>query len=258
MRCGNVRTIRFISLNKARACFHCSKTPRPLVEVQSRMREVGFEIVDERAYVNLQAAIPCRCLRCLRVTDRSPTGIIQGGGCAWCAGVSPEEAVRRARAAGAEPLEPYPGKVTSPWLMRLPCGHGAHKKLVSLPLRADKCGVCTPRGQSPTAPAHLYVISHDKFGAVKFGIRWRGERIRSHTRWGWEVYDELSFATGREARTVETTALRYVRKTLRLPPFLSREDMPQDGWTETVNRARFSEVQAFLLARAVARSRRAA
>ncbi len=74
------------------------------------MREGGVEPVDP--YKNTSVPWRCRCLTCGReVTPRLDNVRAGHAACGYCAGliVDPDEAAAVMRAAGLEPLGPYPG-----------------------------------------------------------------------------------------------------------------------------------------------------
>ena len=73
-----------------------------------------------------------------------------------------------------------------------------------------------------------------KIGVGNFVKNPKSDRIRAHTRKKWRVLQVWNFDTGAEAYAREQEVLTYVRLNLKLPSFLSKEDMPQGGWTETI------------------------
>jgi hypothetical protein len=109
------------------------------------MLDAGLEPLEP--YPGVNAPWRCTCLAC--GNQRAPTlSRVRGGGgcrrCGWERGArkqrgDPEQAAAEMRAAGAEPLEPYPG-VNQPWKCRcLKCGAVTSPSLTSV--RAGN-GVC--------------------------------------------------------------------------------------------------------------------
>lgn len=88
------------------------------------------------------------------------------------------------------------------------------------------------------APALVYVITHPALGAVKVGVSdAAGERIAVHRRAGWQLIAAFQVAAD-AAAAIEDDVLSWWRRDLGLPPYLTRDQMPQDGWTETVAASR--------------------
>jgi hypothetical protein len=79
-----------------------------------------------------------------------------------------------------------------------------------------------------------YVLLHPGFRAVKVGYTTpRAKRLTGFGRGGWQVYRMLEVATHGAARDVEQAALFEIRFRKLVPPYLTREQMPLLGWTET-------------------------
>lgn len=89
----------------------------------------------------------------------------------------------------------------------------------------------------------VYLVHHQEMNAVKIGIG-GAERQRCHVGRGWVVIDTWDFDTPDEARQAE-------RRVLDLwdgwTGYLTAEQMPQRGWTETVD-ARVYDAAAVQLA----------
>jgi len=84
------------------------------------------------------------------------------------------------------------------------------------------------------APALVYVITHADLCAAKIGVSDpAGARIAQHRRAGWQLIAAFRVAA-EEAAAIVDDVLRWWRADLGLPAFLTSDQMPQDGWTETV------------------------
>lgn len=80
----------------------------------------------------------------------------------------------------------------------------------------------------------LYIIYHKGFDAIKVGIGdITGRRFRQHRTKGWELVSFWYFSNEREARRVESLVVNRLRN--KYGHFLNKEDMPQNGYTETFN-----------------------
>lgn len=80
--------------------------------------------------------------------------------------------------------------------------------------------------------AILYIIYSPYYKAVKIGISSiDGKRFAAHRQKGWLLVSYWHFFEGDKARTVESLVLKTLRK--KYGHFLDKEDMPQNGYTET-------------------------
>ena len=183
----------------------------------------------------------CRCLQCHRDVTPTLDNIRQGhSGCVYCAGirVDEEEAVAFMRSVGAEPLESYPG-AREPWLCRCTnCENNITPSYMNAKRNSGVCLFCAPYGIDYLSPAVVYLLRHDKFGALKIGIASQAahyDRLGHHARYGWEVLAVWPMPTGRQAAAVEKEILQWWRLELGKPAALNAVDMPQGGFTETVS-----------------------
>ena len=79
----------------------------------------------------------------------------------------------------------------------------------------------------------VYLITHSAYGAAKVGVSdIAGFRLPQHRRESWQLVAAFQ-VPAKAAVAIETNVLRWWRGTLGLPPFLTRAQMPQGGWTET-------------------------
>ena len=80
--------------------------------------------------------------------------------------------------------------------------------------------------------AILYIIYSPLYKSVKIGISdISGKRFASHRQKGWLLVSYWHFFEGDKARAVESLVIQTLSK--KHKPFLSKEDMPQGGYTET-------------------------
>jgi hypothetical protein len=83
-------------------------------------------------------------------------------------------------------------------------------------------------------PALLYLIYHEKFGAFKVGINDIGNtRYPTHRSNGWKIVKYWYFDSITIARKVERIVLSKMKSKTKSEGFVSKEDMPQGGYTET-------------------------
>jgi hypothetical protein len=135
-----------------------------------------------------------------------------------------------------EPLEPYTsgktawkckclkcGEVITPTLRNLRAGHG--------------CIYCQDRAFNFKEPAYFYIVVHSEWNALKVGIgntNNRQDRIDRHIKDGWKLYRKYDFDKGDRAYSLESKVIKWIRKDLKLPVYLTKEFM-KSGHTETVN-----------------------
>lgn len=99
-----------------------------------------------------------------------------------------------------------------------------------LPLKASALDLQRRAGEA----ALVYLVTHADLGAAKIGVSDApGSRIAEHRRAGWQLIAAFQ-VTAKAAIAIEAEVLRWWRRELGLPSYLSRGQMPQGGWTETV------------------------
>jgi hypothetical protein len=162
-------------------------------------------------------------------------------GCKYCAGKAITEVDANAflLAKGFEPKVPYPGSQV-PWLMvHKKCGMAVSPRLNSLQYSAGDGGGCVKCADSTfnyLEPAILYLLTNTELGAHKIGVSGATKnRLKQHRREGWETHRTLPLNTGEEAYEIEQEIFEWLRETFGLTTFLSKQQMPQGGYTETVD-----------------------
>lgn len=203
-----------------------------------RMRAAGLEPLV--AYSGRHKPWRCRCMTCGLEVSPAYGGIQSGqGGCRYCAGkaVDPEAAVELMRAAGLEPLVPYPGG-GEPWLSRCTsCDAEVAPRYAGVRAGQGGCRPCAWNLSLPGRSMGVYLMTNEALGAVKVGIGVvnadRFPRIAIHRLYGWDLYAEWRTVPGlRAARAVERHILhRWDTEGIR--GFLRAEHMPQSGFSET-------------------------
>jgi len=85
----------------------------------------------------------------------------------------------------------------------------------------------------------LYILYSPVYKAVKIGISdVSGRRFASHRTKGWILIKYWWFSERDKARAVETIVVQTL--TNRYGHYLSKEDMPQGGYTETFDASKIS------------------
>ncbi len=88
--------------------------------------------------------------------------------------------------------------------------------------------------------AILYILYSPVHKAVKIGISdISGKRFAAHKTKGWLLVSYWHFFERDKARTVESLVVNTLRE--RYGHYLSKEDMPQNGYTETFDANKVSK-----------------
>ena len=129
MKCGLIATPTFANVQNGSGCTICKNNEKLKPTKYSEesaiqiMLNAGMQPLEP--YKNSKVPWKSKCLICLKITSPMLGNIIQGHkGCGFCDGhkVDPEDAVKKMKEAGLEPLEPYKNS-DGPWKCRhLKCG----------------------------------------------------------------------------------------------------------------------------------------
>jgi hypothetical protein len=200
-------------------------------------------LVPLEEYRKAGTKIKCKCLGCKRVVEARFFGLAQGeSGCAYCAGVriDAEEAILRMRECGFETLVKYPGS-KAPWKSRcLKCGNTSTPAYGNVNLLGSGCIFCNRDNGAFDGDTSgiFYLITNIQLNAHKVGItskERKSNRLKIHESSGWKTYKILEFKDGSNALSVERAILDWLRLEQNLGPYLSKEEMPQGGHSETVD-----------------------
>lgn len=94
------------------------------------------------------------------------------------------------------------------------------------------CPTCADSGFDTSRPGTFYLIINPELRARKIGIANPGRKIDRLSNWkrnGWKILQSIRDDDGRIILDLETEILRWIRKDLCLPPFLSSEDLGSIG-----------------------------
>jgi hypothetical protein len=88
--------------------------------------------------------------------------------------------------------------------------------------------------------AFIYLITNEELSAHKIGITnnhgsKENSRMMKHRQNGWKTYKTMEFRDGQSAVEVEQMLISWLRDELGLQQFLAAEQMPQGGFTETID-----------------------
>ena len=74
-----------------------------------------------------------------------------------------------------------------------------------------------------------------KVGIANISKTKLADRFYHHQKQGWELVARWDFKLGKDAQEIEKEILRILRKEMKIPPYLAKEDMPFGGWTVTLS-----------------------
>jgi hypothetical protein len=102
------------------------------------------------------------------------------------------------------------------------------------------CPSCAKSSFKPDMPGYLYLITHNDLNAHKVGIAnlsktKLADRFYHHQKQGWSLVARWNFESGSNAQNIEREILSKLRKEMGIPAYLSKDDMPFGGWTETMS-----------------------
>ena len=163
----------------------------------------------------------------------------QDYGCVYCSKhkVDPTDALKLFKKMGFQPLGSYVNARKPIEAKCLNCNRISLKRYDDV--RTGRgCKYCQTAALDLLAPTYYYIMKHDQFEAIKVGIgnlNRRQDRIKTHIREGWQLFYSFELDNGELALQLEQGVLTWLRQELKMPIYLSKKEMPQGGWTETVS-----------------------
>ena len=240
LRCGREVSPAYTSVQGGqKGCIYCGGKKVDPQEAIDFMASKGLQPLEK--YKRADGPWKCRCKKCLKIVTPSYSAMRQGqGSCVYCAGkkVDPSDAVALFLENNLKPLEPFQ-HTEKKWKSEcLKCHRIVYPKHHMVQQRSGGCRYCANKGIDFTLPAYIYLITHSELQAHKVGISGQyanEDRLQDHSKEGWVLYKKKIYLTADKALFVEQLTLKWLRDERGLPTFLSREQMPQAGWTETVD-----------------------
>ena len=242
--CKREQEIRMHSRNKTSGCTYCSNRKLDLDIVNSRLKQLEFKPLE--AFKSARTPWKMKCLKCNHII--SPTwdkinSQRRGRGCGYCSRVRVDlkDVNKLMVQLKLKPLVNYPGGKT-PWKCKcLKCGNIVYPHYGDLSQGQGGCSNCADYGLNYTDKGYVYLISHPLLNAHKIGIansyksRDVDDRMYKHKKQGWELFKTKNYLKLRKAYDVEQQVLKWLRVEVGLPIYLNDKQMPQGGWTETVD-----------------------
>jgi hypothetical protein len=236
-KCKKIVAPSFSAVKNGASCGYCVGNRIDEEDVRNAFTSASLKPLEP--FINASKPWKSQCLKCGNEVSPTPRNVMSGSGCRYCMGVAvdPEIATQVMIKKNVQPLEPYPGSHT-PWSCKcMKCGQVSTPTYNKVARRETGCRYCAKRGPDLHAPTYLYLIESRELNAFKVGVaKVSSTRMRQHTNAGWDVLKSYYFLTGEGAYGAESAVLRWWRKDLQLPPYLSKKQIPHGGWTETIHK----------------------
>lgn len=241
IKCGRTFKITYDSVRAGHNCKYCAGVAVIPTEAITVMKNLG--LIPLVAYPGAKKPWKCRCLVCKRIVYPTyGSSSSRSSGCIYCTGhkVDAKDAKRFMLDNGLKPLEPFPGAAKK-WKCRCEtCKRVVTPMYTSIKSRQGGCRYCADWGIDYAASGYIYLMTHKELSAHKLGIgntvRSRGRsRIAQHEKRGWKLYKQMNFDVTDDAYILEQKVLEWLRKVKKLDVYLSESEMPQGGYSETVD-----------------------
>lgn len=240
LRCGRTVKPAYTTIQAGqKGCVYCGGKKVDPQEAFDFMVSKGLQPLEPYKRANVRWR--CRCTKCLKEVTPSYSSIGQGAsGCIYCSGkkVDPQDAVSLFLENSLKPLVPYVSTETKWKSECMKCGRIVYPSHHMVSQRSGGCKYCSNNGFDFTLPAYIYLITHAGYGAHKIGISGmyaKEDRLNDHAKKGWKLYKKKIFDSADQTYEIEQEMLTWLRQDRGLPPYLSPNEMPQNGWTETVD-----------------------
>ncbi len=240
--CGKIVTPTYNSIQQGNGgCKYCAGKVIEPKKAVALMK--SFNLQPLVPFKNGHTKWKCKCLVCGRTVHPTYNYLHQGNGpCGYCAGkiVDVKEAINIMKSAGLKPLEPYPGALERWRCECQKCGKIVTPRYSGIKKGQGGCRFCSEIGIDYTGPGFIYLMTHQILQAHKIGIggskRSRNrDRVIQHQKSGWSLYSRKDFETANEAFQIEQKVIEWLRQERKLDVFLSELEMPQGGFSETVD-----------------------
>ena len=240
LRCGRVVQPAYTTIQSGqKGCVYCGKKKVDPEEAFAFMESKGLTPLEP--YKRADGQWKCRCKVCLKLVTPTYSTLKQGAaGCIYCSGrkVDPQDAVSLFLENSLRPLVPYVNTETKWKSECMKCGRIVYPSHHMVSQRSGGCKYCSTQGMDFTLPAFIYLITNVELNAHKIGISGmysKEDRLKDHAKNGWTLYKRKTLESADQTYEIEQETLRWLREDRGLPPYLSKDQVPQAGWTETVD-----------------------
>ena len=250
--CKRKMETTFHSLKTKRRCPYCQRSKLDLDEISQTLHKLDLQPLEN--FPGARKPWKLRCKKCKIHFERRYEKLTRVDrkvyGCPYCSRrrIDPNFAKTWMTSAGVQPLEKYPGG-KRPWkCMCNNCKEIVYPRWDDVRKGQGACSNCADFGLNYSKPGYLYLITNSNLNCHKIGIansyktRKFDDRMYRHSKQGWRIYEKLEFKTLRKAKKVESDVLKWMRLELELPIHLSRKQMPQGGFSETVDASEIDPV----------------
>lgn len=244
--CGRTVFPRYSDVNSGKGgCNPCAKEKSiewkriPPEEAEREMVNNGFKPLDP--FIDTSTQWKSLCLKCNKVTSPRYSDVKRGHGCIYCGGnkVDEDDAIALMLSVDLRPLVPYTTALTRWKCECLKCHKIVYPKYASIQSGQLGCRYCALKGINMNNPSYVYLITNNHLNAHKVGMgnhKKRNDRLARFLKEGWKAFRVWETQTGAEAIDIEREVFKILRQEMKIPVFLSKDDMPKtEGHTETVD-----------------------
>ena len=240
LRCGKEVTPAYTTIQaEQKGCVYCGGKKVDAKEAYAYM--LSKDLTPLEPYKRADGKWKCRCNVCLKLVTPTYSTLKQGAaGCIYCSGrkVDPQDAVSLFLENFLRPLVPFENSETKWKSECMKCGRTVYPSHKTVSQRGGGCKYCSTQGLDFTLPAFIYLITNSELNAHKIGISGmysKEDRLKDHARNGWTLYKRKTLDSADQTYEIEQETLRWLREERGLAPYLSKDQVPQAGWTETVD-----------------------
>ena len=239
-KCGRIFEIEYTNIRGGSSCRYCAGRAVIPEEAINAMKKLGLNPLVP--YPGANVAWKCKCSVCKKtIFPRFSSTFNRDSGCVYCSGnkVDAKDAFAFMKLNNVMPLVPYPGaRVAWKSKCRL-CKNTISPQYSSIKSGQGACRFCADWGIDYSAEGFIYLMTNHKMNAHKLGIgntnRVKGSRINQHKKHGWHLINQIDFKVTDDAFQIEQKVLSWLRDIKGLGVYLSEFEMPQGGYTETVD-----------------------
>ena len=235
IECGRTVSPTLSNVKNGATCIYCAGKRIDDTDAHGIMERAGLKPLEPFP----GRKQPWKCIHIACGREVQPLySVVQsgGGGCVYCSGgrIHPDDATKLFRAAGFEPMEPFPG-TDKRWKSKHSCGREVSPNYSNVHAGGG-CKFCSDSSFKYDAPGIVYLMFNTDYQAFKIGITTkhsRTDRIHDHELKGWSLVKKWDTETGLDAELIESATLRWWRDSLGAPQALTSSQMPSGGHTET-------------------------
>jgi len=242
--CKREQEIKMHSVSSLKGCAYCKRIKLDLKDVYKKLDDIDFKPLEK--FKDARTPWKIKCLRCNHIiypTWSRMNIANRNRGCGYCVRVKVDtkDVNKLLNKLRLKPLVKYPGGKNEWKCKCLKCGNIVYPRYGDLTQGQGGCSNCAEYGINYSDKGYLYLINNPYLGAHKIGIanldsqKKTSDRIYKHKKQGWKVYKLKNYSTAKRARDIEQELLYWLRVEVNLEIYLSEHQMPQGGWTETVD-----------------------